>query len=416
MFGQVLDKVDTYFGRAFLLAQYVPWLLCVAANLAVACIEFPQLRAFIAKEYNDVAASKALDLAVAMLCVWVVAYCSAPVVQFITNFLEGEWIPHWLAVLLVSTHAQRRENLEKKYRTRFLRRSTMPATAEVIERLKSDRALGERLRAIGDLDAITVADGLVAELRAKRWLNREIALDEFFKTERALSKALRQNCAEPTLLLEPGDIEAARQLHWLHEEMWKTLAPYVLDIAQQLEDRAFGERQRLFAASELAPTRLGNDAAALRSYCETRYGIEFNVFWPRYLLVAQKDAKLSDAMAKEKIQLDFSILALTLTTISVVAWSVVLAVWGSSLWTVLLVLVLGPLATRVWLSIVHASYSSFADLARSAVDLYRFDLLTALHRPLPVTTDGEKKAWESVARLILLDEHRDNITFRHPTS
>jgi hypothetical protein len=193
------------------------------------------------------------------------------------------------------------------------------------------------------------------------------------------------------------------------------LAQYVLDIASQKEQRATAERQRLFGDSELAPTRLGNDAAALRSYCETRYGIQFDFFWQRFLLVAQKEAKLSDTLATAKIQLDFSILALTLTATTTLIWSVILAIWGSSIWTVSLVFIIGPLATKVWLDIVHASYSAFAELARSAVDLYKFDLLEALRRPLPVSTDAEKQAWETVARLVLLDEHKPNVAFRHPT-
>ena len=174
------------------------------------------------------------------------------------------------------------------------------------------------------------------------------------------------------------------------------------------------KRQSAFAERELAPTRLGNDAAALRSYCETRYGIQFELFWPQFLLVIQKDAKMADAIAMAKVQLDFSILSLTLTTISTLIWIGVIARWGHSLWTAGLVLVLGPLAIGLWLYIVHTSYSSFAEVARSAIDLRRFLVLEELRRPLPVSTDAEKQIWENSARLALLDEHGANVAFRHP--
>src|SRR5580700_1594310 len=112
MFGQVLEKLDSYFGRAFLLSRYTPWLLCVIANLAIACIEFPEVRAFVLQEYGGLAASKAVDLAVALLVIWVVAYTTAPAAQAVTAILEGGWIPRWVAVFLIAGQARRREKLD----------------------------------------------------------------------------------------------------------------------------------------------------------------------------------------------------------------------------------------------------------------------------------------------------------------
>src|SRR5436305_12405700 len=111
MFGQVLERLDAYFGRAFLLARYFPWLVAIGINLIIASVEFPAVRGFVAGEYTAIstnAASKALDLLIALLAVWVVAYSTTPLVQFITNFLEGSSIPDRLAPWLVVTHSERR--------------------------------------------------------------------------------------------------------------------------------------------------------------------------------------------------------------------------------------------------------------------------------------------------------------------
>jgi hypothetical protein len=417
MFGQVLEKLDAYFGRAFLLARYFPWLLAIGVNLIIGCVEFPEVRGFVVGEYTAIsanAASKALDLLIALLAVWVVAYSTTPLVQFITNFLEGSSIPDWLAVWLVVTHSERRERLDEKANSRFTRRSRLPDKNSVVAQLKADRDIGTRSGAITHVDAINEAATLIKRLRKRRWMNLDIDVDRFERARSALSRALRANCAEVSELIRPGDAAQALRLDALHNEMWKIVTGYVLDIAEQREDRAYADRQRLFAEIEMEPTRLGNDAAALRSYCETRYGIDFDFFWPRFLLVAQKDDKLANTIATAKIQLDFSILALTLTATTTAAWSLVLLAWGTSLWTVFLVFVVGPAATMAWLGIVHASYSNFADLARSVVDLYRLDVLVALHRPLPLTTEAEQSAWERVARLSLLGEHGNNAALRHP--
>src|SRR5438874_551912 len=100
MFGQVLDKVSSYFGPGFLVARYFPWLICVAVNVAIACIEFPAVRAFIVQEYNALAGSKALDLAIALIGIAIVAYAMGPFIQAVTAFLEGAWIPDWMAQFL----------------------------------------------------------------------------------------------------------------------------------------------------------------------------------------------------------------------------------------------------------------------------------------------------------------------------
>ncbi len=127
----------------------------------------------------------------------------------------------------------------------------------------------------------------------------------------------------------------------------------------------------------------------------------------------QKDTKLSDSLAMAKIQLDFSILTLTLTVATVFAWSVFLLFDGRSLWTALAVIGLGPVVAYGWLGIVHASYSGFAETVRSAIDLHRFELLAALRHPLPASTDDEKDAWAAVSRLSILNS-KTNVVFQHP--
>ena len=415
MFGQVLDKLGTFFGPSFLLARYVPWLLCALANAIFACLEFPAARAMAIRIYTD-AGGKAVDVAIALLAIWVVAYATAPLIEFATRLLEGGWIPRWLDRLTLPVHALQRDRLERAYRVRFERRAVMPDLSQIIEGLRHDRSIGARYRKIGDERAIEQAAEAIDRLRVTRWRNRPVEHDEFERAVQLLSNALQRNCAESQWFIERREKTLAARLHELHQDMWRTLAPYSLDIAAQTEARAYGERDRQFADKELAPTRLGNDAAALRSYCETRYGFEFDFFWPRFLLVMQKDEKLSKALATAKMQLDFSVLAWMLSTTTVAFWAIFLAGRGASLWTVLLVVGIGPLAVRAWLEIVHTSYSSFAEVVRSAIDLRRFDVLAALHQPLPASGGDEKLRWDAVTRVSVLGNQDSELEFKHPAA
>jgi len=419
MFGTVLEKLDSYFGRAFLLSRCFPWVLCLVANLAIASVEYPEARAFLYAEYQGATGAKAFDFALALIGIGVLAYATSPIIQAMTEFLEGGWIGvpigRFAARFLVPFEAARRERLTDRYRAILRRRATLPKTHEVIGRLKSDRAIGARLRRIMDVPAINDAEALFNELRQRRWLNLEITAEKFDEFIRALSRALTSNCANVDDLFPDGDPEKAqaRRLAAIHDATARELAPYALDIAEQLEFRARMNRNLDFAKLELAPTRLGNSAAALRAYCDTRYGIAFEAFWPRFLLViGSTNAKLSDAIATAKIQLDFSILCLTLTIASGVGWAVVLWGWGRSLWTAALIFIVAPALALIWLKIVHSSYSAFAEVARSAVDLNRFDLLDALHLPLPETSGDEARIWGSFSQLALLDEKSPEVTYR----
>lgn len=416
MFGQVLDKLDTYFGRSFLLARYVPWLLCLAANALLAAIEFPKIRESLLRAATDLNTERAIALLLVLLVVWVFAYGTSPVVQFVTGFLEGSNMPTFLQHLLVLSHAWRRDELERTMGVRFRHRADSDFFEGLLGELDEAKRLSARLRRIGNPEAINAAAKAVGDLAEGRWFVQTISLAQLRQAVGLLAKALRENCSNPEVLVEKNDQGRATELDGLHRQVWSRLVPYAKAVAEELDQRAAVERHRRFAAEVLAPTGLGNEAAALRSYCATRYGIDFDFFWPRFLVVARNDAKLSDALASAKIQLDFSIAALTLSTLSVLGWVLLLGLQGSSLLAAALVFGLGPLAVYAWAGIVHAAYSEFADVVRSAIDLRRFDVLSSLRQALPVTSSDESRCWEAVQRLALFDEHRPNVALRHPAT
>lgn len=418
-FGQIVGTIDSWLGRSFLLARFFPWLLFALANLGVAALEFPGVRVWALAAFRaESLTERALDAALLLSAVAVVAYTLSPATQAVTRLLEGEGLPRWIVEPLLLFQSRERERLFERGEVFFQRRTALRAAMSVEGRLGRARAGGVALAAITDVAAIDAASAAVERLQARRYLHRHIDAGDLGRTVELVAVALARNCAELVMLQPPAsaeDYEQAARLHRLSKLLLDVIAPYAKHVAEGQEGRALDARQNLYGIAELAPTRLGNDVAALRSYCSTRYGFDFDFLWPR-LQLALRDQKLADALRTSQIQVDFSILCLTLSTLFVVGWFVVLALWGQSLATLLVVAGVGPPLIGVWLWMVHESYAAYAEVARSTVDLARFDLLSALRRDLPATLDEERVTWDAVARRLLLNEEGYDAPLKRPAA
>jgi hypothetical protein len=62
---------------------------------------------------------------------------------------------------------------------------------------------------------------------------------------------------------------------------------------------------------------------------------------------------------------------------------------------------------------VNQNYRAFAEAVRSAVDLYRFDLLVVLHLPLPPDSAVEKHVWTDLMQRTV-GETQAILTYLHP--
>lgn len=415
MFGQALDKIDTWLGRSFLLARYFPWLLFSAANLLFAAAEFPAVRNFLLEEYQKAASDTLIDLLIFLIAVAVVAFTISPAIRPITKLLEGQGVWRRVAELLFLRRSLERQSIIRQREALFQNRAALPKVDDVADVLGKAREAGAKVRVVADTAAITAAEIEARKLWALLYLNQPIGQDNLTKSTKALSTALNRNCADVLFLEDTSDgaVAWAKKLSAIQKEFVEVLAPYAIDVAQSQEAIALDIQQNLYGKADLAPTQLGNDVAALRSYCDTRYGFNFDFFWPRLQLVI-KDAQLTDKLSGARVQLDFSVLCLTLTVLFFAVWLFILAAWGKSLITLGGLVALGPLAVRTWLWMVHESFAAYAELVRGAVDVSRFDLLGALRRPMPTSIAEERDLWTATARSLMLDEQDIKVAYEHP--
>ncbi len=148
----------------------------------------------------------------------------------------------------------------------------------------------------------------------------------------------------------------------------------------------------------LAPTKMGNIGRTVQSYGMTRYSLDVDVFWSRLQQVVQASAADFYATIQDaKAQLDCFVAFWWLTLIFTAGWSVTLLIGGSHPRYFLAVSLAGPFLVVGFYRLAANSYRVFADLLRSAIDIYRFNLLKALHVSLPSGSEEESDLWNVLA-------------------
>ncbi len=149
-------------------------------------------------------------------------------------------------------------------------------------------------------------------------------------------------------------------------------------------------------AERLMPTQLGNALRAAEDYATTTYGMDAVFWWPRLAPVLPEAVRqgIEGAMIPLLALLNLATLA------SLVAAGGAIYLWQSRAgewWGVLGVLIVGLLFARLCYLGAVAQARGYGQQVRTAVDLYRFDLLKALHQPLPASFQEELVLWGRLA-------------------
>lgn len=416
MFYDFVDRIEQWFGSGFSIGRFLPWLLFGLANLGLAAVEFHSLRIWLVATYADVGAGKQLlNVALALGAVAVLAYTLTPATRVVRALLEGRNWPFWIAAPFVLRQALYRDRLASRRAQLSKARDELPGPESMKERIWAARAKGSGRRLILDRKAIEIAEMALEGLTVRSLLNRSIPGEELSKAVTALCKALEKNCAEVSWI-DPAD-EAGRaeaqRLHNAQAAMIGKLEPFARSAAQGQEWLVVDALDKYFAGAEIAPTRLGNEVAALRSYCETRYGFDFDFFWPRLKLVLKND-KMLKLLGEAEVQVDYAILVFSLSLALVLAWLPIMAAAGDSLLVFALVALVGPLVCFGALALVHENFRAYGALVRSVIDLNRFELVTELRRALPATGSAEKALWTETGKLLALNEGDIDPALVHP--
>jgi hypothetical protein len=144
----------------------------------------------------------------------------------------------------------------------------------------------------------------------------------------------------------------------------------------------------------LLPTRLGNVMRASETYCRHAYNLDAVVVWPRMVPFIPKE--FQERLAQASTPLTTMLYSATLSLLLAIASGIAL-VLSSEKWWLFVASTGGGLLLFLW---CHESAVQRAEeyglLTRAAFDLYREELLKALHVPLPLSPVEERAIWPKV--------------------
>jgi len=154
--------------------------------------------------------------------------------------------------------------------------------------------------------------------------------------------------------------------------------------------------------NQVMATRLGNILRAAERYPNDRYGADTVLVWPRLYPLLPDNVITSMAQARES--LEFLLVLSALATAFGALSGIYLVVMAAPIWLFLLCF-WGALAIAIlaYRSSLGAALL-YAEVLRSAFDLYRLDVLTNMRLPAPTAASAERERWTELTDLVLRNE------------
>ncbi len=167
------------------------------------------------------------------------------------------------------------------------------------------------------------------------------------------------------------------------------------------DDREFEERYRRYprCPEEVLPTALGNILKSAETYSadDERYSMDGVFFWPRLYAVLPDTvrADLSEARAALDLLVVTSALSWTFTVLAALYLGLTPA-GGWQLW----LSAVGGSAVIGWLAYWSAIRTAvaYAELVKSAFDLYRGDLIEQMGYAVPESLEAEREFWRNLGQ------------------
>jgi len=389
-FGTLLDRLQGLLSKGFLLGGFMPFLVLCLVNLGLIHWLYP---AVYANVYEVIQPPEKEELYFWLTLIFVsfsgglLFWCINP---YMRQFLEGRFMPQFIQSFMLRGQQKHLDYLVAKKEAIQRELFEYRACGKNLEtRVKDARTAG------GNKPPAPVTAGLIQLFddirhRAKRNKLPFTALDDFRKQ---LLAELEQNPAD-----EVRDLEKLRKnFLGLFHAQWRKL--------ESAFQKIINEQEQLFPADsgKVGATQLANYSEVHREYGLSRYGLDIEYFWNRLLKFIRNDADFFPVLEEAKIQLDFSVAMTVVFFFTVTGWSLISLFFIQAVSPFFFIFGLGIPCFAMFYRIAAQNYRGFADTVRSAIDLYRFKLLEALHLEMPADSDAEKKLWNILTTASLQD-------------
>ncbi|HEY1757586.1 MAG TPA: hypothetical protein VGG72_19590 [Bryobacteraceae bacterium] len=410
MLSSLLDTIKGQFGsKSYWLGCMLPLILFLAANAWVA---YPHCK-WIATLIPQVDAwdQKALEYSALLALLLAVAYVLSTTTAAQLSMLEGKIGPlRWCARFLTAEHSRSLRKLDRAFQKAQANLKRLQGTDDEkglsyrwLDLLERSRIAGQTAPALSPIDAANWTQSsegkLLSDIRTRQDRGSTIDPESLQKAVSQFSVTLATyRCGDTGTLSEA--------LQSLQSAIQYAMDRYKFDVRRlaRLRQTNFpGVRPNSpdppeggVSVNTLAPTTMGNIGRAMAVYSLVRYQMDLEIFWTRLQSSLQKDSKDYYAVLQDsKVQVDCMLMMFWFSLVFTLYWTGALVFWftDGSLAEFLTIAVSGTAATLAFYTLACEAYRIFGDVMRASVDLMRFQLLQALHIPLPVGTEEEKELW-----------------------
>jgi len=402
MFSTVLKEITGYFGKSFFISVFFPSLFFWMLNLALGVLTVGLEKSL--KWWEEGLNGQVQTFLTVAFVIWVLfaAYVLHIFMGELTKLYEGRW------GFLKFIPAALQKRSEKKWKA--LRRRD----EELGEQIRALKARQEALEKLLDRDVPPLPYGtrvdvplMAQEASALYDQVRDWTTDDYLDDDQWKEMEKQLNSLQARILgLSEEELDQHRaELGPGSKADLAFRAPYefLKSLIGQLEqDRlaVYEEWSVAFPArlSWVRPTQLGNHLRAAETYSFLRYNLGATAIWPR--LRETLPEKFAGRLGEAKMNMDLMLVLTTLALIFGITWGVIFLIvpndWLAALITFLVSL---GIARVAYLNAAESALS-YGELFKSAFDLYRWDVLKALHLDLPADLESEKKLWDEIGGLL----------------
>lgn len=397
----LLEKLKGLFTPAFLLSSVTPLFCFVLVNAAILGQFSPAINQWVRDYFVLGTTQKTVIAAVIAMGLLVAAYVFSTFNILMREKLEGVRLLPILDRRLRASETKRLEAIEERFdRARVTRRQLIKKSDPWLNGLRDARQKGSAAEpaqcTYPATDPVHTALNQLADMR-RQWIS--LKATETQPAAPMSVAALQGNIDQLSAVLETNsaDLTGDDSVRLDHDHsLLLSLIEFAQGRANDDYIQLFNEKEFNFSRYRVAPTRMGNIAESIRSYALSRYGINLVFFWTRFQKVLQGKSDFYKTLQDAKTQLDFTVSLFWLTCISTAWWLIALPFLSESWLFLFAVWLLGPLLARLWYIMGVENYRSFADLLRSSLDLFRFDLLSDLKVAAPPNSEAEAKLWDQL--------------------
>jgi hypothetical protein len=408
MLASIIDRLTSLVSKYLVLGFFVPVLIFSFITGAILYQDVSWFREWAKPEISGTA--KAFDTGAALIALAIAAYLFSTVNTFLREVLEGKhFLEHspLFQRLFQARQQAKLQKLETDYLKARKERAVIVSQKQTWINLLSTAANTGIAKHKGDATfnpAASNANKLILELEELQSLAKPIESAQIKGAVDALKIELEQHDesvpdSSGTLALRGRRADVLVMLDYA-EDSWRSV-----------ELRNFNERQSRFGLSHVAPTAMGNVALSMQSYAITRYQMNLEKFWGDLQAILQASKDFYTQLQDAKTQLDFLVTCCWLSIFVTLGCVPVLLARGQSAVLFMAVALGGPASAYFFYFLGTKNYQSFAEFVRIGLDLYRFELLDALHVARPKTVRDERAIWSTLQRLSYMGSEGTELSY-----